>query len=173
MSTDSNPVVAVDNSEDIWHNHLFGFEMPVDILSILYAGTVALGGAIGYAAKGEWPKMNCIDQMSNLIFHPSGSIPSLIAGLSFGAILGFGAYQTSVNPRNYWLITGVWRSLFRKKNLLINVFLILVTSLVLSGMMGYRFYNSKKFMPAGLVFTLATLMVIRFGLRFITGRNYI
>lgn len=38
--------------------------------------------------------------------------------------------------------------------------------------MGYRFYGSKKFMPAGLVFTLATLMVIRFGLRFVTGRNY-
>ncbi|XP_017487231.1 PREDICTED: transmembrane protein 14C-like [Rhagoletis zephyria] len=106
--------------------------MPVDILSILYAGTVALGGAIGYATKG--------------------SIPSLVAGLSFGAILGVGAWQTSVNPRNYWLIT--------------------VTSLVLSGMMGYRFYGSKKFMPAGLVFTLATLMVIRFGLRFVTGRNY-
>lgn len=39
--------------------------------------------------------------------HPSGSIPSLVAGLSFGAILGVGAWQTSVNPRNYWLITGV------------------------------------------------------------------
>lgn len=74
MSTDSNPVVAVDNSEDIWHNHLFGFEMPVDILSILYAGTVALGGAIGYAAKGESPDNQLkrfSEKMTNLILDPT------------------------------------------------------------------------------------------------------
>jgi len=36
----------------------------------------------------------------------SGSVPSLVAGLTFGAILGVGAWLTSNDPRNYALITG-------------------------------------------------------------------
>lgn len=123
----------VNNNPQVWHNNFFGLEMPVDVLSIIYSGTVALGGAIGYFTKG--------------------SVPSLVAGLTFGTILGIGAWLTSVNPRNYGLIT--------------------VTSGVLAGLMGYRFYNSGKFMPAGLVFTLSLLMVIRFSLRFIFDRNVI
>lgn len=46
------------------------------------------------------------------------------------------------------------------------------TSLALAGLMGYRFYNSGKFMPAGLVFTLSAFMVFRFGLRLVLNRNY-
>lgn len=106
-------------------NSLFGYEMPFDVISAGYAALVATGGLIGYAK--------------------AGSVPSLIAGLAFGGILGFGAYQTSVNPNNYFVTYG--------------------TSTALAGMMGWRFYNSGKFMPAGLVAALSLAMVARFSMR--------
>ncbi|MCL4133819.1 UNVERIFIED_CONTAM: hypothetical protein GTU68_058061, partial [Idotea baltica] len=61
----------------------------------------------------------------------TGSIPSLGAGLLFGSILTFGAYQLSQNPNNYYVSLG--------------------TSTILGGMMGMRYMNSGKFMPAGLI----------------------
>ncbi|NP_001279149.1 transmembrane protein 14C [Callorhinchus milii] len=73
----------------------------------------------------------------------AGSVPSLAAGLIFGSIAGIGAYQISENPHNIWL------SLF--------------ASGTLTGVMGYRFYNSGKFMPAGLVAGLSILMLGRLG----------
>eukprot|EP00745_Piridium_sociabile_P024444 TRINITY_DN38694_c0_g1_i1.p1 TRINITY_DN38694_c0_g1~~TRINITY_DN38694_c0_g1_i1.p1 ORF type:complete len:113 (+),score=14.37 TRINITY_DN38694_c0_g1_i1:63-401(+) len=72
-----------------------------------------------------------------------GSVPSLAMGLACGGLMGVGAYQTTNDPR--------------------NVLLSLVTSAVLTGVMGYRFMNSGKFMPAGLVATLSLLMVLRLG----------
>lgn len=63
--------------------------------------------------------------------HFIGSIPSLGAGIFFGSVLGYGAYQISQNPNNYATLLG--------------------GSSVLAGLMGYRFYNSGKFMPAGMV----------------------
>lgn len=79
--------------------------------------------------------------MSNLsvISFLLGSIPSLGAGLLFGSVLGFGAYQTSQNPNNYYTLLG--------------------TSTVLGGVMGARFYNSGKFMPAGLITVLRYVFV--------------
>merc|ERR1712002_1166601 len=82
-------------------------QMGADYISYAYASAVALGGAIGYVK--------------------AGSIPSLGAGLLFGSVLGYGAYQLSENPNNYYLTLG--------------------TSTVLGGMMGMRFLNSGKFMP--------------------------
>ena len=35
-----------------------------------------------------------------------GSVPSLGAGLTFGGIAMFGAYQTSQNPKNVWVSLG-------------------------------------------------------------------
>ncbi|XP_022318710.1 transmembrane protein 14C-like [Crassostrea virginica] len=99
--------------------------MGVDVASLAYSVTIAAGGLLGYVR--------------------AGSIPSLMAGLAFGSLMGYGTYQTSVNPQ--------------------NVNLSLVTSSVLAGVMGYRFYNSGKFMPAGLVFGLSLLMIARFGYR--------
>nr|XP_019800729.2 synaptonemal complex protein 2-like isoform X2 [Tursiops truncatus] len=61
----------------------------------------------------------------------AGSVPSLAAGLLFGGLAGLGAYQLSQDPRNIWLF--------------------LVTSGTLAGIMGMRFYHSGKFMPAGLI----------------------
>ncbi|XP_066272902.1 transmembrane protein 14C-like isoform X2 [Branchiostoma lanceolatum] len=78
-----------------------------------------------------------------------GSTMSLGAGLVFGGLMGVGAYQTSVNPNNYMLS--------------------LATSGVLTAVMGSRFINSGKFMPAGLVAGLSLLMVARFGYRAISN----
>ncbi|XP_069676461.1 transmembrane protein 14C [Periplaneta americana] len=99
--------------------------MPIDFLSFAYAATVATGGIVGYAR--------------------AGSIPSLGAGLLFGSILCYGAYQSSQNPNNYMVLLG--------------------TSGTLAGLMGYRFYNSGKFMPAGLVTILSVAMVLRLAAR--------
>ncbi|KAH7938353.1 hypothetical protein HPB49_022737 [Dermacentor silvarum] len=64
----------------------------------------------------------------------AGSIPSLIAGLVFGGLALIGAYQTSQDPHNYYLSLAV--------------------SGVLAGLMGYRFANTSKIMPAGLIAVL-------------------
>lgn len=55
---------------------LFGYEMPFDVISAGYAALVAAGGIIGYLK--------------------AGSVPSLVAGLAFGSVLGVGTYMTSV-----------------------------------------------------------------------------
>ncbi|XP_042869376.1 transmembrane protein 14C-like isoform X2 [Penaeus japonicus] len=74
-----------------------------------------------------------------------GSIPSLGAGLLFGSVLGYGAYQLSENPNNYYLTLG--------------------TSTALGGLMGMRFLNSGKFMPPGLIAVMSLAMVARLGAR--------
>ncbi|XP_064299708.1 transmembrane protein 14C isoform X2 [Phalacrocorax carbo] len=74
-----------------------------------------------------------------------GSVPSLAAGLFFGSLAGLGAYQLSQNPNNIWLS--------------------LVTSGTLTAIMGTRFYNSRKFMPAGLIAGVSLLMVGRLALK--------
>ncbi|RWS26219.1 transmembrane protein 14C-like protein [Leptotrombidium deliense] len=69
------------------------------------------------------------------------SKPSLIAGLVFGVILAVGAYFNSSKFLSYP-----------------NCYLLLVTCMVLGSFMGYRFYQSRKFMPAGLIMSLSTAM---------------
>jgi uncharacterized membrane protein (UPF0136 family) len=70
----------------------------------------------------------------NAGFDDTGSAASLISGLLFGSALGLGAYNTSANPANGHVT--------------------MITSAVMSGLMGYRFSNSKKFMPAGMMAVL-------------------
>ncbi|GFO37102.1 transmembrane protein 14c [Plakobranchus ocellatus] len=70
-----------------------------------------------------------------------GSMPSLAMGVTCGSLMMYGAYQIAQDPK--------------------DVKLALVTSAILTGVMGYRFANSGKFMPAGLVGTLSLLMVCR------------
>lgn len=79
----------------------------------------------------------------------AGSIPSLAAGLFFGSTLGVGAYMTSKDPSNYYLTLG--------------------TSTLLTGLMGYRFYNTGKFMPAGLIAALSVAMVLNISFRAVSG----
>jgi len=71
----------------------------------------------------------------------AGSVTSMAMGLLFGGISAIGAYQTSQDPRNCTIL--------------------LMSSGILLGVMGMRFYGSGKFMPAGLVATLSLLMVLR------------
>ena len=103
--------------------------MPVDILGYAYAATVAAGGILGYVK--------------------SSSIPSLGAGLLFGTILGYGAYQTSTDPTNVGVFLGA--------------------STTLGGIMGYRFYNTGKIMPAGIITFLSAAMIVRTIARYATA----
>ncbi|XP_060705994.1 transmembrane protein 14C-like [Hemiscyllium ocellatum] len=75
----------------------------------------------------------------------AGSVPSLAAGLLFGSAAGLGAYQITQDPKNIWMS--------------------LIASGALTGIMGMRFYNSGKFMPAGLVAGASLLMLGRLGLK--------
>ncbi|XP_064017030.1 transmembrane protein 14C-like isoform X1 [Pogoniulus pusillus] len=77
----------------------------------------------------------------------AGSVPSLAAGLLFGSLAGLGAYQLSQNPNNVWIS--------------------LITSGTLTAIMGTRFYNSGKFMPAGLIAGVSLLMVGRLALKMV------
>ncbi|XP_047423706.1 transmembrane protein 14C isoform X2 [Mugil cephalus] len=95
--------------------------MSVDWVGYGYATLVASGGVVGYVK--------------------AGSVPSLAAGLLFGGLAGFGAYQISNDPHNVWVS--------------------LATSGALSGIMGKRFYASRKFMPAGLMAGASILMVAK------------
>lgn len=45
-----------------------------------------------------------------MLIDSSGSVPSLAAGLAFGGISALGAYQTSSNPRNVWVMLGKSKS---------------------------------------------------------------
>lgn len=78
-------------------------------------------------------------------YFKAGSVASLGAGLLFGSVLGVGAYQLSGNPYNYYLSLG--------------------TSTVLGGIMGMRFLNNGKFMPAGLITVMSLAMIARLGAR--------
>ncbi|XP_060221066.1 transmembrane protein 14C-like [Meriones unguiculatus] len=73
----------------------------------------------------------------------AGSVASLAAGLFFGGLAGLGAYQLSQDPRNVWVF--------------------LATSGTLAGIIGMRFYNSGKLMPAGLITGASLLMVSKLG----------
>uniref|UniRef100_A0A3B4D8K5 Transmembrane protein 14A n=1 Tax=Pygocentrus nattereri TaxID=42514 RepID=A0A3B4D8K5_PYGNA len=69
------------------------------------------------------------------------SLASLIAGLFFGTISAYGAFKVSTDPHDIW------------------------TSLAASGalalVMGLRYKNSGKLMPAGIMTGLSLLMVVR------------
>ncbi|XP_017886540.1 transmembrane protein 14 homolog [Ceratina calcarata] len=103
--------------------------MPADVLGYVYAAAVAAGGVLGYV-KAQ-------------------SIPSLGAGLAFGSVLGYGAYQTSEDPT--------------------NIRLSVAATLVLGGLMGVRYYSSGKMMPAGMLAILSTAMLIKTVVRSFTA----
>lgn len=51
--------------------------------------------------------MNMTKNSNDKIILPfSGSIPSLMAGLAFGSLMGYGTYQTSNDPQNVNLSLG-------------------------------------------------------------------
>ncbi|XP_031149582.1 transmembrane protein 14C-like isoform X1 [Sander lucioperca] len=71
----------------------------------------------------------------------AGSVASLAAGLLFGLLAAVGAYLASRNSKNVWLSLG--------------------TSGTLAVVMGLRFLNSWKFMPAGLMTLASGLMLVK------------
>ena len=108
-----------------------------------------------------------------------GSVPSLAAGLLFGGLSGFGAYQISNDPKNIWVSLG-WYNIYFSVCVCVasgqmrstfpesvcglpsswicqhlptfhTTCFIPATSGALTGVMAKRFYGSRKFMPAGLV----------------------
>ncbi|XP_033252500.1 transmembrane protein 14 homolog [Drosophila miranda] len=95
--------------------------MPVDWFGYAYAATVAAGGIMGYAK--------------------AASIPSLGAGLAFGALLGYGAHLNSQDQPRPMLQLG--------------------TSLFLAGLMGARWNRSGKLMPAGVVCMISVVALVR------------
>ncbi|KAI9595532.1 transmembrane protein 14C-like protein [Syncephalis fuscata] len=75
----------------------------------------------------------------------AGSVASLASGIAFGTLMGVAASRASRNPQDVQLAFG----------LSVTLFLV----------MGARFLNSGKVMPAGLVSILSLLMTIRYGQR--------
>ncbi|KAL3055518.1 hypothetical protein OYC64_018232 [Pagothenia borchgrevinki] len=74
-------------------------------------------------------------------YFKAGSLASLSAGLLFGLLAAVGAFLASQNPKNVWLSLG--------------------TSGTLAVVMGLRFLNSWKFMPAGLMTLASGLMLVK------------
>ena len=62
----STTATNADLNPEHWHNNIFGLEMPVDVISILYASTVALGGVIGFATKGLFLFSNVMQDYSQM-----------------------------------------------------------------------------------------------------------
>lgn len=85
----------------------------------------------------------------------AGSVMSLGAGVTFGSLAALGAYQMSADPARYQSL--------------------LVVSCILAALMGYRYTNSGKFMPAGLVASLSIATAVRIILTkvlFVGGLNH-
>ncbi|XP_026164742.1 transmembrane protein 14A [Mastacembelus armatus] len=70
-----------------------------------------------------------------------GSVMSLMAGIVFGALSTYGAYRVSNDPK--------------------DIKFSLLTSGVLSVVMGMRYKKSGKLLPAGIISGLSLLMVFR------------
>lgn len=95
--------------------------MAVDWIGFGYAAAIAFGGFMGYKRKG--------------------SVMSLMAGLVFGGLSAYGAYNLSNDPK--------------------DITVLLVSSGLLSVVMGMRYKKSGKLMPAGVMAGLSLFMVFR------------
>ncbi|XP_068614767.1 transmembrane protein 14A-like [Brachionichthys hirsutus] len=95
--------------------------MAADWIGFCYAAAIALGGFMGYKRKG--------------------SVMSLMAGLVFGMLSAYGAYNISNDTK--------------------DIKVSLLASGVLAVVMGMRYKKSGKLMPAGVMSGLSLLMVFR------------
>ncbi|EAT41301.1 AAEL007059-PA [Aedes aegypti] len=92
----------------------------IDVVGIIFALLVAAGGIFGYVK--------------------AGSLPSLIAGVSFGILLGVGAYFNSIQE---------------PIPLIQIIFLVL-----LGGLMGFRWIRTGNFMPPGMITVLSVAVLV-------------
>lgn len=74
-------------------------------------------------------------------YKTKGSVMSLMAGLVFGLLSAYGALKISMDVHDYSMS--------------------LLSSGMLTVVMGMRFKNSGKLMPAGIMAALSLLMVVR------------
>jgi len=95
----------------------------VDVAGIAFASLVAAGGLMGFVKKR--------------------SVPSLAAGLTFGGLAAFGAYDATENPESPYVGLSV--------------------SGVLGAAMGARALKTRSVMPAGLVSLLSLGMFVKYG----------
>ncbi|XP_030012188.1 transmembrane protein 14A [Sphaeramia orbicularis] len=95
--------------------------MAVDWIGFSYAAAIAFGGFMGYKRKG--------------------SVMSLMAGLVFGGLSAYGAYNISSDPK--------------------DIKVLMFSSGLLSIIMGLRYKKSGKLMPAGIMTGLSLFMVFR------------
>ncbi|XP_014837323.1 PREDICTED: transmembrane protein 14A [Poecilia mexicana] len=93
----------------------------MDWIGFGYAAATIFGGFLGYKRKG--------------------SVMSLIAGLVFGGLSAYGAYNVSNDPK--------------------DILVLLASSGLLAVIMGMRYKKSGKLMPAGIMSGLSLLMVFR------------
>lgn len=95
--------------------------MAVDWIGFGYAAAIAFGGFMGYKRKG--------------------SVMSLMAGLVFGGLSFYGAYNITYDSK--------------------DIKVSLLSAGLLSVVMGMRYKKSGKLMPAGIIAGLSLLMVFR------------
>ncbi|XP_034465545.1 transmembrane protein 14A [Hippoglossus hippoglossus] len=93
----------------------------MDWIGFCYAAAIAFGGFMGYKRKG--------------------SVMSLMAGLVFGGLSAYGAYNVSNDPK--------------------DIKVSLIASGTLAIIMGMRYKKSGKLLPAGIMSGLSLLMVFR------------
>ncbi|XP_060942756.1 transmembrane protein 14A isoform X2 [Limanda limanda] len=93
----------------------------MDWIGFCYAAAIALGGFMGYKRKG--------------------SVMSLMAGIVFGGLSAYGAYNVSNDPK--------------------DIKVSLIASGLLAVIMGMRYKKSGKLLPAGIMSGLSLLMVFR------------
>ncbi|EDS37647.1 conserved hypothetical protein [Culex quinquefasciatus] len=92
----------------------------IDVVGIIFALLVAAGGIFGYVK--------------------AGSLPSLIAGVLFGILLGVGAYFNSIE----------------QPIPLIQIILLVL----LAAMMGFRWIRTGNFMPPGIIVVLSLAVLV-------------
>jgi len=80
-----------------------------------------------------------------------GSVMSGLMGLGAGLVAVYAAHRSSSNPTRWGLS--------------------LIVAISLTALMGFRFFNTGKFMPAGLVAVLSVLMVARYSWRAVNSSS--
>jgi len=101
-----------------------------DVTGYAFGALVATGGIMGFVKKR--------------------SLPSLLAGVTFGGLAAFGAYDASENPDTPYVGAAV--------------------SGLLGTAMGARALKSKSFMPAGAVSILSLAMLTKYSLAIYEGK---
>ncbi|XP_063346987.1 transmembrane protein 14A isoform X2 [Pelmatolapia mariae] len=111
-------------------NHPRGSQRHLEILLWFYDG-------VGL----DWLQLCCSRRFWRIYGIQEKSVMSLMAGLVFGGLSAFGAYNITSDPK--------------------DIKVSLLSSGVLAVIMGMRYKNSGKLMPAGIMTGLSLLMVFR------------